>query len=251
MDNKDEKNIRESIIQIGKRMYEKGFIVASDGNISARTGENQFIVTPSGLCKGFLNEEDLLITDFSGQTNHPSLRPSSEIFMHLAVYRERPDIYAVIHAHPSIVTAFSLVNISFEEFVLPEIILTLGKVPIANYATPGTEEGAYAIEKLIKCHDAIILARHGAITAGNDLLDAYFKMERMEHAAKTMLAARLLGTLNPLSSIQIAKLLKIKEKPELKTQKTIAPLSIDNNEYLDLEKIVSLITEEIIKHFFE
>lgn len=244
---KKEKHIREIIIEIGKRMYEKGFIVASDGNISARYDEERIIITPSGVCKGFLNEDELIITDFNGQTiNSDTLKPSLEIFMHLAVYQERPDIYAVIHAHPSITTAFSLVNIGFEDFILPEIVLTLGKVPIANYATPGTEEGANVVKELIKNHDAIILARHGTLTVGRDLFDAYYKLERIEHAAKTILAARLLGTLKPLSSLQISKLLGLKERLQGTEKNATFDSSINNNEY---EKLISMITEEIIKVF--
>ena len=219
-------------------MYDKGFIVATDGNISARYGNDEIIITPSGLCKGDMEEDELIITDMTGNTTHPHFKPSSEIFMHLAVYRQRTDVQAIVHAHPPLATAFSLVNMSFEDFILPELVMTLGMVPMAKYATPGTEEGAMAIEDLIKDNDGLLLPRHGTITVGKDLFDAYYKLERLEHAARTIFTAKLLGSLNPLSSNQVSKLLEIKEKSRPSTDLT----SKEN-----LDKFVSVISQEIIR----
>ncbi len=204
--------IRRDIVSTAKKVYDKGFAVATDGNISMRMMSDRIMITPSGSCLGNLNVNDLVYTDITGVILQGNIRPSSELPMHIEIYKNRPEIEAIIHAHPSYSTAFTVAGESFSEPVLPEVILGLGEIPIAPYATPSTNESALAIHDLILNHDAIMLDHHGAVTIGFSLEDAYFKMEKLEHAAATLLAAKQLGTVNPLKSTDVEKLEKIKKE---------------------------------------
>lgn len=203
--------LREAICEIGRRLYVRNLIAAADGNISVRLASNRFLCTPSGVSKGFMAPGDLLIADAKGQTIEGSGKVSSEFFTHLAAYEERPDVRAVVHAHPPKAVAFTLAGRSLEPLVLPEVVAALGAVPTAPYATPGTKEGADAVRILIRQCDALLLDRHGAITVGPDLFDAYFKMEKIEHAAETLFAAYTLGEVPPLTEDQIVRLIAARE----------------------------------------
>lgn len=204
--------IRRDIIGIAKKVYDKGFVAATDGNISMRVMTDRIMITPSGSCLGNLNVNELVYTDFTGSVLQGNTKPSSELPMHIEIYKHRPDVEAIIHAHPSYSTAFTLSGQTFSEPVLPEIILSLGEIPIAPYATPSSNESVLAIHDLILKHDAIILDHHGAITFGPSLEDAFYKMERLEHSATTLFAAKQLGTLNPLKPADIQKLIDIKKE---------------------------------------
>jgi L-fuculose-phosphate aldolase len=187
-------------------MYEREFVVACEGNLSVRLNPEQVLVTPAGACKGHLAPDDLVITDLSGQVIRDTRRPSSEILMHLLYYRSRPDVWAVCHAHPPTATAFAAAGRALEEAVLPEIIVDLGKIPLARYGTPGTWELCVGLEPLVLNHDAILLENHGVVTCGEDLTTAYHRMETVEQFARVMFTAELLGGPHVLPCAEVQKL---------------------------------------------
>lgn len=209
-----ETELRQRIVEIGRLMHQKNFIAAGDGNISARLSRERLLVTPSGVSKGFLDPEQLLIVDLQGEKIAPlfgrwrELKPSSEIRIHLECYRQRADIGAVIHAHPPYAIACTLAGVSLAKCVLPEVVYDLGTIPTAPYATPASAEGAQAIRELITHYDALMLDRHGSVTVGVDVWEAYLRLERVEHSAQVTLAAQqALGKpLEPLSDAAIHKL---------------------------------------------
>jgi L-fuculose-phosphate aldolase len=204
------------ILEAGRRLYQNGYIVSSDGNVSARIDEDRVIATPTGLCKGTLKMEDLCICDMDGNLVSGRLKPSSEIGMHLFLYRERPDIKAVVHAHPPTATGFSVAGIPLTDCVLPEVIITVGSIPIAKYGTPGGPEISEPIRQYVKDYDAYLLENHGATTVGSDVMNAYFKMETMEHFAKILFVAKQLGGVNVLDNEQVGKLLQIRDRLGIK-----------------------------------
>jgi len=202
---------RKTIVDIGLRMYKHGFVAATDGNISIRLDEDNILTTPSGMSKGMLHEDDLIVIDFSGKVVSGYRKPSSEYRLHTTIYEARPDVNAVIHAHPPLCTALTVAGISMDEPILPEVVLTLGSIPTASYATPTTDEVPKSIKGLIPSHDAILLERHGTVTVGECCESAYHKLEKLEHTAQVMLLALQIGSANPLSSEQINKLVKLRE----------------------------------------
>ena len=200
------------IVEAGRRLYDKGYIVSSDGNISARFDEGRLIVTPSGLCKGTMSVEDLCVCDMEGRKISGRLNPSSEIGMHLFLYRERPDVKAVVHAHPPTATGFSVAGMPLTDCVLPEVVITLGSIPTADYGTPGGPEISEPIREFVKDYDAYLLENHGATTVGSDVMNAYFKMETLEHFARILFVARQLGGANVLNQEQVDKLVQIRQR---------------------------------------
>ncbi|MFH0809685.1 MAG: class II aldolase/adducin family protein [Pseudomonadota bacterium] len=205
-----EHEIRKDIVLICRRLSERGFIAASDGNVSVRLqgpgGAGRLLITPSGLHKGFIKEDDLVLCDMSGKALRGRGKPSSEILMHLQAYQLRPDVNAVVHAHPPLATAFTIAKVSLARCVLPEVVITMGTIPTTAYATPCTAEGPEVIKDLIGDHDALVLDRHGTLTVGKDLFEAYGKLEKIEHTAQVTLAARMLGNLTLLNESQLARL---------------------------------------------
>ena len=210
--------LRQEIVKIGHLMYEKGFIVSSDGNISARLGPNRLLITPSGLHKGFLESDQILIVDDGGQqvngftaaTRH--LRPTSELPMHLEAYHQRSDIKAVVHAHPPISVALSIAGIPMTDCLLPEVIVFLGIVPTTAYATPSSEENVQAIRELIGRHDALILQRHGSLTVGDSPMQAFMRLETVEQNARIGFMLAQLGVRNPLPVTEVRKLLRQRQQ---------------------------------------
>jgi len=198
--------LRRELAAIGARMYARGFVAAADGNLSARAGRDRLLVTPAGSCLGELKPEEIVYVSGSGQVLSGRQRPTSELAMHLRVYARRPDVGAVIHAHPVHATALSVAGLTLSEPVLPELVLHLGSIPTTPYATLATEEGARAIDELIAAHDALILDRHGVLTAGCDLEAAFRALERLEHGARIVLAARRAGRVLTLPAEEAAKL---------------------------------------------
>lgn len=203
---------RKTIVEIGQYLYEKGMIVAGDGNISARVDDGSILCTPSGLCKGRMSTDDLIVVDSNGKVLSGNLKPSSELKMHLMVYRQREDVLAVVHAHPPTATGFACAGESLNKALLSEIILTLGCIPLAPYGTPSTEQIPENIKELIKAHDALLLANHGALTVGPDLMTAYYRMETIEHFAKISLVTRILGKETLLSADKVEELKDVTEK---------------------------------------
>lgn len=205
-----EQECRRQIIEIGRRMYDKGFVAATDGNISVRLDENRILTTPNGISKGFMREDDLIVLAPDGRKLSGNRDQSSEFRMHLKVYELRPDVCAVIHAHPPVATALSIAGVSLAQPVIPEVIISFGEIPTVPYATPTTEEVPQVIAGLIKDHDALILERHGTLTIGNTIESAYFKLEKIEHAAQVIFIASQAGTIRTLSPDQVNKLLAIR-----------------------------------------
>jgi L-fuculose-phosphate aldolase len=197
---------RRQICRIGRWMYSRGHVVANEGNLSVRLDEHRILVTPSGKCKGRLGTEDLLVTDLTGEVISGAGRPSSEMQMHLLYYRSRPDVRAICHAHPPTATGFAAAGRALEEPVLPEVIVGLGKIPLASYGTPGTWELCAGLEPLVHEYDAILLENHGVVTCGPDIEAAYQRMETVEQFARVMLTAELLGGPHLLPRAEVQKL---------------------------------------------
>jgi L-fuculose-phosphate aldolase len=202
----DESRLRADIVEVGRRLYARGYTASNDGNISVRLDTGRLLMTPTGVCKGFMTPEMLCITDLDGKKLQGERDPSSEMQMHLEVYRRRSDVQAVVHAHPPIATGFAVAGIPLDRAVLAEVVTTLGSVPIAEYATPSTRELPEAVRQYVQAHDGMLLANHGALTLGRDLFSAYFKMETIEHFAKISLVARLLGGERVLSREEVFRL---------------------------------------------
>jgi L-fuculose-phosphate aldolase len=201
-----EAQFRADVVEIGRRLYARGYTASNDGNISVRLDGGRLLMTPKSVCKGFMSADMMCITDLDGRKLAGERDPSSEMQMHLEVYRQRPDVNAVVHAHPPIATGFAVAGIPLDRAVLAEVVTTLGAVPIADYATPSTRELPDAVRKYVKAHDGMLLANHGALTLGHDLYAAYYKMETIEHFAKISLVARLLGGERLLSREEVIRL---------------------------------------------
>lgn len=191
-------DLKETIIEIGRRMYAKEWIASNDGNISARIAEDRVLMTPTRQSKGFLKPEMLTIIDFEGNIIEGTYKPTSESLMHLSIYKSRPDVRAVVHAHPPMSTAFAVAGIPLDRPILPEAVLELGKVPIAPYGTPGTPELSESFSGIIEDHDCFLLKNHGAVSVGEDLMTAYYKMESLELQAKIIFHATLLGNVDEI-----------------------------------------------------
>ena len=202
----DEARFRADIVEVGRRLYARGYTASNDGNISVRLGPDRLLMTPTSVCKGFMTVDMMCITDLDGKKVAGERNPSSEMQMHLEVYRRRPDVNAVVHAHPPLATGFAVAGIPLDRAVLAEVVCTLGSVPIAEYATPSTQELPAAVAKYVQAHDGMLLANHGALTMGKDLFSAYYKMETIEHFAKISLVARLLGGERILSRDEVFRL---------------------------------------------
>jgi L-fuculose-phosphate aldolase len=221
-----ESGLRADIVEVGRRMYARGYTASNDGNISVRLGADRLLMTPKSVCKGFMTPDMMCITDLEGRKLQGERDPSSEMLMHLEVYRQRPDVQAVVHAHPPTATGFAVAGIPLDRAVLAEVLTTLGSIPIAEYATPSTKELPEAVRKYIKAHDGMLLANHGALTVGADLFGAYFKMETIEHFAKISLVARLLGRENLISREEVLRLQELRGTYGIKAP---APICADDD----------------------
>ncbi len=203
--------LKQEIVRVCRLLHQKNYLAATDGNVSVRLGD-RVLVTPSGVHKGLLEANQVITVDLQGQVLEGLGRPTSEIRMHLLAYELRPEVGAVVHAHLPYATACTLAGISLLEPILPEVVITLGGIPTAPYATPGTPAVPEAIRDFIREYDAILLSRHGAMTMGSDVTDAYNKMEKLEHTARVVLAARLLGPVPPLPAAEVETLRRLGEK---------------------------------------
>ena len=204
--------LKEDVCEIGRRLYRNGYIAAMEGNISIRVGENAVLSTPAGVCKGYLTPDMIVTCDLSGNKVDGTLRVSTEISMHLTVYRARPDVKAVTHAHPPKSTGFAVAGIPLDRAVLAEVVVTLGCIPLAAYGTPSTQELADSVDRLIRQSDGVLLSNHGAITVGKDVYDAYYKMEVIEHFAEISLVARQLGRERLLPAEEVSRLVSLRSK---------------------------------------
>jgi len=209
----DEATARREVIEAGKRLAARFFVASNDGNISARLDDGAFLVTPSGVNKGDMAPDDLLKVDSDGKVLTGSRKPTSEMKMHLAVYRCRPDVSGIVHAHPPAATGFAACRIRLDrDVVLPEVVFGLGSIGFAEYGTPSTEEIPRAVEKEIGGCDALLLSNHGALTVAGDVMGAFYRMETLEMYARVRLVTKILGDPKPLSESQVAELFKVRER---------------------------------------
>ena len=207
-----EVELRQKLVEICHRLYAKGMIAAGDGNVSARLDGERVLVTPTGFAKGHIRESDLVIVSVSGKLLRGEHKPSSEFLMHELVYRERPDMNAVVHAHPPITVGLALAGVSMAQCVLSETCLVLGPILTAPYSTPTTDEVPRVLRPYVRQANAVVMDRHGALTYGRDLEEAYGRMEAMEHASKITHAARAIGPVAALPRVEVDKLQELARK---------------------------------------
>jgi L-fuculose-phosphate aldolase len=203
---------RETICEVGRRLYGRGFAAANDGNISIRLGENRFLCTPTGVSKGFLKPDDLCIVDQDGKQLAGTKKRTSEILLHLSVYKARPDIGGAVHCHPPHATAFAIVHEAIPKAILPEVEVFLGEVPIARYETPGTQRFADTVLPYVNDANTIILANHGTIAYAKDLMTAYFNTEILDAYCRMLILAKQLGQVNYLNEKEVVELLEFKKR---------------------------------------
>lgn len=209
-----EYEIKKEICEIGRRIYAKGMVAANDGNISVKLNDNEFLCTPTGVSKGFMTPDYICKVDKNGKViqANGNYKPSSEIKMHMRVYKERPDVKSVVHAHPLYATSFAIAGIPLNQPIMPEAVITLGCVPIAEYGTPSTEEIPDAVSKYLPYYDAVLLENHGALSYSDSLLSAYYKMESLEFYAQLLYQSRQLGGPQELSESQVQRLYEIRRQ---------------------------------------
>ena len=253
----DERLIKEQIVDTARRSYERGHIVAGDGNISVRVGPNRCIATPSGVSKGWMTTDMMVVVDVDGNPLEPSnYKVSSEWPMHRVIYLARPDVNAVVHFHPPYATGFAVAGLSLDKAILSEVVLTLGCVPLADYGTPSTRELTDAIEPYLAYHDALLMANHGAVAYADTLEHAFNKLETLEHTCKISAIARSLGNENTIPDRAIPKLFDIRERngampPEARTGQAcgigggVGTLRMSDSETITLtrEELVELLSQ--------
>ena len=205
---KTEREYRQDIVEVGRLVYQKGWVAANDGNISIRLDQESILCTPTGVSKGMMHPDDLITVDYEGNKILGRLERTSEIAMHLTIYKMRPDIQAVVHAHPPVSTGFATAGLSLSKALLPEVVIGLGCVPLAEYGLPGTPELTEPMLPLIPKYDAILLANHGAVSYGKDVKQAFFRMETVEHFARINLVAEMLGGPRVLPGKEVQKLIE-------------------------------------------
>ena len=204
---KTERDFRDDIVRIGRLVFDKGWVASNDGNISIRLDEGRILATPTGMCKGMMQADDLIILDRQGNKISGERERTTEINMHLTIYDLRPDIRAVVHAHPPVATGFATAGKPLDLALLPEVIIAFGCVPIAKYGLPGTAELTDPMRPLIPRHNALLMANHGVVCYGDDVFQAYFRMETVEHSARIQFVAEMLGGPNVLPRREVDKLL--------------------------------------------
>lgn len=204
---------KKAIIDIGKRMYDRNFVASNDGNISCKVGPDAIWTTCTGVSKGFMSPEMLVKMNLDGKILQGRQKPSSEVKMHIRVYKENPDVMAVTHAHPPIATSFAIAGVDLDKAILPEAVVQLGTVPVAKYATPGSQEVPDSIAPYVNEYNGVLLANHGALTWGNDIYQAYYRLESLEYYAKVLMyTGHIICKQNELSPSQINSLIDIRNK---------------------------------------
>jgi L-fuculose-phosphate aldolase len=199
-------SVRRDVVQVCRRLYERGLVAGTDGNVSVRIAKDSILATPTGMSKGSVAADDLVVCDLNGKPREGKRPLTTEIKIHLAAYRGRDDVCAVVHAHPPYATAFAVAGIVPSEKSMPEAYLAVGKVALAPYGTPSTDELADALQPHLRDHDAVLLANHGAMTLGRDVLAAYHRMEALEQLCRITAVTRHLGSANLLGAEEMAKL---------------------------------------------
>jgi L-fuculose-phosphate aldolase len=228
---KTEEEHRHDICTVGRWLRERDFIVATDGNISVRLDSRRILTSPTGIAKGAMVDDDIVIVDLDGHRLSGRRNPSSELAMHLLIYRMRPDVNAVCHAHPPTATGYAAAGIPLNKALLCELVVALGSVPVARYGTPGTSELTAGIEPLVHGHDAILMANHGVVTYGPDLLSAFYRMETTEHFARVSLVTEQLGKQMLLSGGDVEKLIAARTRYGINAGASAdAPVTCDSPE---------------------
>jgi L-fuculose-phosphate aldolase len=207
-----ERKHREEIVRYGRTLHERGLVAAMDGNLSVRLKGERILVTPTCVSKGDMRATDMVVVDMEGQRVAGRRNVTSEIGMHLLIYRMRPDIQAIVHAHPPTATGFAAAGIALTQPLVCEVVMGLGCIPLARYGTPGTSELARTLEPFVPHYDAILMSNHGVVTYGDTLEHAYMKMETVEHFAQIALVTHLLGRQQPLQEVEVQKLLVARAK---------------------------------------
>jgi L-fuculose-phosphate aldolase len=239
----NEQAVRREVVDICRWMYERKYIASTDGNVSVRLTNSTLLVTPSGIPKGHLKPDQLVVTDLNGKVIRGSGKPSSELKMHLKVYEVREDVNAVVHAHPAVCLGFSVAGKSLSIPALTEVVLSLGDIPIAPYATPTTVEVPEAIGDLIKKHNALIMDRHGSITVGTTLMQAYNILETIEHAAEVLLYATQLGGIRPLPAEEAERLADLGRDLGLRSDKKSKQKNLEEDPLL--KKVVAEVIKQL------
>jgi L-fuculose-phosphate aldolase len=202
--------VKRDILEAGRRLYQRGFVAANDGNLSARVSDHHIWATPTGVSKGFMTEEMLVKLDLEGNVIEGTHRPSSEIKMHLRIYREAPDILAVAHAHPPVAASFAAAGIPLDKALLQEAVVLLGVIPVAPYALPGSDALAESVVPYLKEYNGLLLEHHGAVTWGCDVLQALYRLESIEYNATVMMYTKMMGIERPMTNGQIDDLIKLR-----------------------------------------
>jgi L-fuculose-phosphate aldolase len=207
-----ERKHREEIVRYGRMLHQRSFVAAMDGNLSVRLDDDRVLVTPTCVSKGAMRPADLVIVDMEGRRVSGRRNVTSEIGMHLLIYRLRPDVQAIVHAHPPTATGFAAAGVALTEPLVCEVVMGLGCIPLARYGTPGTSELTQTLEPYVPNYDAILMSNHGVVTYGDTLEHAYMKMETVEHCAQIALVTHLLGRQQPLKEVEVEKLLLARAK---------------------------------------
>ncbi len=213
-----DREAKNEILEVGRRMYAKNYVVSNDGNITCKVSPTTLWTTPTGVSKGYMTDDMLIKVDLDGHVLQGTRKPSSELKMHLRVYKENPELVACVHAHPPVATSFAIAGIALDRPILPEGVVQLGVVPVAPYATPGTQEVPDSIAPYCTTHNGVLLANHGALTWGMSPMQAYMRMESLEYyALVTMYTGNIIGRANELSCKQVDRLVETRTKLGIKT----------------------------------
>jgi L-fuculose-phosphate aldolase len=238
---------RRQIVEIGRLAYQKGWVAANDGNISVRLGPDRILATPTGVSKGMMEPDDLIICDLDGNKIEGERDCTSEILMHTTIYRMRPDVHAVVHAHPPVATGFAVAGRPLNLALLPEVIIGLGCIPLADYGLPGTPELSEALKPFIPTYDAVLMANHGAVCYADELMKAFFRMETVEHFARITLVAELLGGPRVLPRVEVEKLLDSRARYGVYSREGVEPgCPLTSEDTASLEHRLSLTRAELI-----
>jgi len=244
-------SLKKDIVEVGRRVYARGYVASNDGNISARLDENRVVITPTGVSKGFMSMDEMVVVDMKGKVVGGGKKPSSEMFLHLEVYKHRADVNGIVHSHPPYATGFAVAGIPLDKCILPEVIIVLGGIPLVEYGTPGTEEFYRPVIRIVDKHDAFLLANHGTLTLGKDVFNAYYKTETLEHFAHIAFVAQQLGAMNVLNREQVQKLTDLREKFGITTGETCVTREDEGScgcaPDTDKEKLIREATDKVMK----
>jgi L-fuculose-phosphate aldolase len=218
-----EEQLRQDIVQVGRMMFEKGWVAANDGNITVRMDGERILATPTGICKGLMRAEDLIVCNLQGEKICGERERTSEMAMHLTIYQMRPDVYSVVHAHPPVATGFAAAGRALNRALLPEVVICLGSVPLAEYGLPGTPALTEGMLPYIPKYDALLMANHGAVSYGEDVFQAFFRMETVEHFARISLVAELLGGPKVLPRVEVQRLFDSRDRYRVKSRNHFEP----------------------------